>query len=112
MQDLEQRGVHCWIAPRDIPQAAIWPVEIQKAISLGSIFLLVLSPGANESAEIIKEVNEAARHRKPLYVARTQDIQRLMGLDIILVLFNLGIYFVTEARLFKLVVQDIEVRAA
>ena len=78
--DLERRGLKCWIAPRDIPAGASWPAEIAKSIRRSSSFLLLLSAGANASEEIEKELNEAARQRKTLFVIRLADIEPNDGL--------------------------------
>ncbi len=79
--DLESRGLVCWIAPRDIPAGSrSWASEIVKGIRSSRNFLLVLSTEANRSEEIEKEVDEAARQRKPLFVIRVEDIEPNEGL--------------------------------
>ncbi len=79
--DLEARGVVCWIAPRDIPAGSrSWASEIVKGIRSSRNFLLLLSRGANASEEIEKELDEAARQRKPLFVLRIEDIEPSEGL--------------------------------
>lgn len=79
--DLEARGVVCWIAPRDIPAGSrSWASEIVKGIRSSGNFLLLLSAGANASEEIEKELDEAARQRKPLFVLRIEDIEPSEGL--------------------------------
>ena len=78
--DLERRGLNCWVAPRDIPAGASWSGEIAKSIRRSQSFLLLLSECANASEEIEKEVNEAARQRKTLFVIRLADIEPSDGL--------------------------------
>lgn len=79
--DLEARGIVCWLAPRDIPAGSrSWASEIVKGIRSSANFLLLLSAGANASEEIEKELDEAARQRKPLFVIRIEDIEPSEGL--------------------------------
>ncbi len=79
VSDIERRGIRCWVAPRDIPHAAIWPVEIQKAIRFGQG--LPFGPVARRQRQRRDHQGgqRAARHKKPLFVARTEDIQPADG---------------------------------
>lgn len=56
---LEQNNVYCWIAPRDIPPGFSWPGAITRALKEVQIMVLVLSSSANESPQIVKEVQIA-----------------------------------------------------
>jgi hypothetical protein len=79
--DLERRGLRCWIAPRDIPAGTrSWAAEIVRSIRDSDNFLLLLSEAANASEEIEKELSEAARHRKTVFVIRVSDIEPSDGL--------------------------------
>jgi hypothetical protein len=79
--DLERRGLKCWIAPRDIPAGTrSWAAEIVRSIRDNDNFLLLLSEAANASEEIEKELSEAARHRKTVFVIRLSDIEPSDGL--------------------------------
>ena len=56
---LEQHGVRCWIAPRDVEPGAEWAGSIIHAISKTKIMVLVFSKSANDSPQIRKEVERA-----------------------------------------------------
>jgi hypothetical protein len=57
---LEENGVRCWIAPRDIMPGADWGESIVKAIRSSRVVLLVFSTNANKSKQIKREVEIAA----------------------------------------------------
>jgi len=61
---LEDSGVECWIAPRDIPAGKDWDVSIIDAIEkcTGSIFLI--SRNSNESDQTKREVQLAVESDK------------------------------------------------
>ena len=46
---LEARGIHCWIAPRDVAPGGQWDDAIVDSIGSAHTFLLILSAKANES---------------------------------------------------------------
>ena len=56
---LEQNGIKCWIAPRDIPAGASYGGEIIKGIKDCKAFLLIFSKEANSSPAVAKEVERA-----------------------------------------------------
>jgi len=57
---LEQNGVKCWIAPRDIQPGANYGAEIIRGIRDCKVLLLVFSKDANASPAVVKEVELAA----------------------------------------------------
>ena len=57
---LEENGVRCWIAPRDIMPGADWGESIVKGIRTSRVLLLVFSTNANKSKQIKREVEIAA----------------------------------------------------
>jgi predicted ATPase len=56
---LEEAGLHCWIAPRDIRPGEDWPSAIVAAIAASRLMVLIFSASSNESPEVPKEVNLA-----------------------------------------------------
>lgn len=58
---LEQRGVTCWIAPRDITAGSEWAAAISEAIAQTSIFLLIYSCNSAKSIQVPKEMNLAEK---------------------------------------------------
>ena len=72
---LEQAGIRCWIAPRDIQPGMTWSGEIMKAIEKCRVMVLVFSSNANESVQIVREVESAVHRGKPILPLRIEDIQ-------------------------------------
>ena len=63
---LEQAGIRCWIAPRDVAPGKTWSGEIMKAIDSCKVMVLVFSANANQSAQIVREVEAAVHRSKPI----------------------------------------------
>jgi hypothetical protein len=61
---LEARGVPCWIAPRDVMPGTLYPGQIVRAVEACRGFVLVLTPDANESPDVLQEVQIAHSSRK------------------------------------------------
>ena len=73
---LEERGVTCWIAPRDVPPGAKWDEAIVEAIQSSHTFLLILSAAANDSPYVSNEVNHAFGARKTIFTFRMRLEER------------------------------------
>ena len=71
---LEQRGMRCWIAPRNVSGGAVWDEAILDAIEGSRAFLLILSAHANESPFVKNEVNRAFAQGKPIITFRLEDV--------------------------------------
>lgn len=56
---LEQRGVSCWIAPRDVLPGTKYAEAILDAIESSRVFVLVLTRESNESPHVLREVERA-----------------------------------------------------
>jgi formylglycine-generating enzyme required for sulfatase activity len=56
---LESRGIHCWIAPRDVTPGEDWAKEIIRAISGCRVMVLVFSSHSNYSRQVCREVQNA-----------------------------------------------------
>ena len=63
---LEQTGVPCWIAPRDIPSAANYAGEITRAIKAADDVLLVYSKDSSKSVHVKNEINLAINNPKSI----------------------------------------------
>jgi len=57
---LEQAGIRCWIAPRDIHHED-WADAIMDGLHRADIFVVIISKHSIESPEVTKEVTEATR---------------------------------------------------
>jgi hypothetical protein len=71
---LEQNGVRCWIAPRDIVPGANWSESIIQAIDGSRAFVLIFSHFANTSEQIKREVALAVNRSLPVIPYRIENI--------------------------------------
>lgn len=71
--ELESKRVSCWIAPRDIPPGAEWPVAIAEAIRRCGCLLLVFSADSDESDAVLKELTLAESEKKPIFPVRIRN---------------------------------------
>ncbi len=71
---LEERGLQCWMAPRDVAAGAVWDEAILDAIERSRIFLLILSSNANQSQFVKNEVNRAFSQSKPIVTFRLEEV--------------------------------------
>ena len=53
---LEDYGLRCWIAPRDIPQGAVWADAIDRGIQESQCFVVIVSSNSISSKQVPKEV--------------------------------------------------------
>ncbi|MDP3521453.1 MAG: toll/interleukin-1 receptor domain-containing protein [Hydrogenophaga sp.] len=72
---LEEKGVSCWIAPRDIPKGGQYGASIVDAIKDCSVFLLILTKESNISAAVANEVERAFSYQKTIVPVRVDDIR-------------------------------------
>ncbi len=78
---LEKGGVRCWIAPRDIVPGTQWGEAIIDAISSCRVMVLVFSANANESQQIIREVERAVSKGVPVIPFRVEDVDPNKSLE-------------------------------
>jgi len=71
---LEQAGVRCWMAPRDIRPGDEWGAAIVKAIDQCRIMVLIFSSNANNSKQIRREVERAVHAGATIIPVRIEDI--------------------------------------
>ena len=63
---LESRGISCWYADRDIPAGQDWAESIVKALDRAKIFLLIFTDNANNSRQVMREVDTAVNRGIPI----------------------------------------------
>jgi formylglycine-generating enzyme required for sulfatase activity len=63
-ETLEESGVSCWIAPRDIPAGMAYPAAIVEAVQSVRVLVLVLTEHATGSPHILSEVGHAFSGKK------------------------------------------------
>src|SRR5436190_4226431 len=69
---LEERGLSCWIAPRNVQPGAEYPLAIIDAISEAALVVLIFSRHANDSPNVKREIERAQHHGKPVLPVRTE----------------------------------------
>jgi TIR domain-containing protein/F5/8 type C domain-containing protein len=72
---LEQNGVGCWIAPRDVTPGKNYGAAIVDAIDECRIFVLILSSQSNKSRQVVREVERAASTDSVILPFRIEDVQ-------------------------------------
>lgn len=78
---LEQAGIDCWIAPRDIPYGTVWAGEIAAAIKASKIFLFILSHSSNASRQCYKEINIADNANIPMLCVAIDEVKMSSALE-------------------------------
>jgi hypothetical protein len=71
---LEQRGLRCWVAPRDIRPGRSYGAAILEAINETEVMAVILSNQANLSRHVTKEVERAIAKGVPVIPFRIEDI--------------------------------------
>lgn len=75
VEQLEQRGIQCWMAPRDVPFGEGYPGRIVAAIKDSRVVLLMYSGHAAESRHVESEIRIAVEEHKlviPVRLDRTE----------------------------------------
>jgi hypothetical protein len=78
---MESKNLRCWIAPRNIPAGATWGSAIIEGIEDSRIMLLVLSQRANDSDQVLREVERAVAKHKPIIPFRIESLQMRKDLE-------------------------------
>ena len=71
---LEQAGITCWMAPRDIVYGMPYAEAVVEAISRSALLVLVFSASANSSPQVMREVERAVSRDIPILVYRIEDV--------------------------------------
>ena len=71
---IEQEGINCWIAPRDIAPSADWAAEIIDAISNSRTMILVFSASSNDSPQVRREVERAVHKQVSILPFRIENV--------------------------------------
>jgi hypothetical protein len=78
---LEQRGIDCWITPRDVMPGRSYGEEIINAIESTSATVLVLSEHANLSVHVKNEIERAVSKGKTIFPIRIREVQPSKALE-------------------------------
>ena len=81
---LEERGVVCWVAPRDVPAGGSYAESIINAIEGASCFVLIYSQSSNVSSHVMREVERALKFGVNIVPVRFDDSIPSKSLDYLL----------------------------
>src|SRR5688572_3900350 len=71
---LEQRGLRCWVAPRNIMAGKEWGESIIEGIEQSGLMVLIFSQHSNQSQQVVREVERAVAKGIPIIPFRIEDI--------------------------------------
>jgi TIR domain len=71
---LEQAGIRCWIAPRDIRPGGEYGGAIIEAIDQCRVMVLIFSSSANSSRQIHREIERAVSKGVPIIPVRIEEV--------------------------------------
>jgi len=71
---LEEHGIPCWVAPRDVPPGVEYGQAIIDGIGESRALVLILSDQSNESQFVRKEVERAVSKTKPVLPVRIREV--------------------------------------
>ena len=71
---LEEHGIRCWIAPRDILPGSDWGEAILDAIKEAHALVLVFSSSSNDSEQIKREVERTVHQGTAVIPFRIEDV--------------------------------------
>ena len=71
---LEQAGIRCWIAPRDIRPGQEYGHSIIEAIDQCRVMVLIFSANANDSRQIHREIERAVSKGVPIIPLRIEEV--------------------------------------
>lgn len=75
VDSLENAGLACWIAPRDVTPGALYADEIVRAINESSLVVLVLSSHSVASVHVGKELERASSKGRRIIALRTDNTE-------------------------------------
>lgn len=70
---LEQHGIRCFVAYRDIPRGVVWAAAIVDALENARMMLVLFSRHFNESRQVDREIELAAELGMPILTLRLSD---------------------------------------
>src|SRR6476659_2626430 len=77
---LENQGVRCWIAPRDVNPGADYSTQISEALEGSTAMVMVFSSGSNASRHVKSEIDRAFSLDKVIIPFRVENVEMDKGL--------------------------------
>lgn len=81
---LEESGVKCWIAPRDLSPGSNWGEEVQRVAKSSLTHVLLLSSRCRKSSQILRELECANTSMVPIFVVRIEDVRPSLAMRVYL----------------------------
>jgi hypothetical protein len=78
---LEDQGIRCWIAPRNVPSGMEWPEAIVEAIEASRAMVLLFSASSNDSVQVRREVQQAVSQGVPIVPIRLEQVKPTKALS-------------------------------
>ncbi|MCM1058621.1 MAG: toll/interleukin-1 receptor domain-containing protein [Firmicutes bacterium] len=78
---LEQNGIECFVAPRDIRSGREYAEEIVNGIDGSHAMVLLMSGAANASPHVLREVERAVSKNIPLLVYKLEEVELSRSLE-------------------------------
>ena len=72
--ELENNGIDCFLAPRNIRAGHEYASEIIEGIDKSDVMILVLSNDSNTSPHVLREIERAVSKNIPIIVYRIEDV--------------------------------------
>jgi hypothetical protein len=107
VEELERRGVRCWIAPRNVQPGKPFDDDIADAIESCRAMLLIFSSQCNESEYIPREITVAGNSNKLIIPFRIEDVEPKRGLSVRLANLHWIDAFVARERAIDEVVRSV-----
>lgn len=81
VHELEERGIRCWIAPRDMASGKDYMAQLADRVPESKALVLVFSSEANGSPHVKREVALAFEKEVPILPFRVEDVEPARELD-------------------------------
>lgn len=72
---LEQAGLRCWVAPRDVLPGSLWGEAIVEAIETSRLMVVIISRDSNRSHQVLREVERAVANEVVIIPFRIDSIE-------------------------------------
>jgi hypothetical protein len=108
VDELERRGVRCWIAPRNVRPGSAFDDDIADAIGSCRALLLIFSSRCNDSEYIRREITVAGNVNKVIIPFRIENVEPKRGLSVRLANLHWIDAFVARERAIDDVVRSVQ----
>jgi TIR domain len=79
---LEDAGIKCWIAPKNVAAGSIWAASIAEAINNVKVMVVIISDKSNKSKYVLSEVTLAFRRGITIVPFRIENVVPTGALDL------------------------------